>query len=256
MNQYQDYQQCGELLKASIHTIPKNEIQAIVRDYFDPSLGTITIPLDPSLSPNENMNKYFRKHKKYCSAQRELPPRIERIQQELEVLTQERKRLLCDISLPDLSHTSSPTSSLVSPEKNIATRKRQKNLKHPYRRFVSFDGLTIGVGRNATENETLTFTAARGRDLWMHARGVSGSHVAVFVGDRTTVPQQTLHDAAHLALLYSDRKRSGHGDVSYTLCKYVKKVKGKPPGTVNITQEKTMYVTLNEERLKRLKQAK
>lgn len=252
MDRYQDYQQYGELLKASMHTIPKGATQAIVQDYFDPSLGTMIIPLDPSLSLNANMNGYFRKYKKYCSAQRELIPRIEAIKQDLDSLTQARDRLLQGIPPSDLDSVSS-IAPLAFPGKKIETRKRSEKVKRPYRRFVSLDGLTIGMGRNAAENDALTFKAAKGRDLWLHARGVPGSHVAVFVGNRTTVPQQTLYDAAHLALLYSDRKRSGHGDVSYTLRKYVKKVKGKPPGTVTMTQEKNLYVELDEARLKRLK---
>ena len=252
IDRYKDYQQYGELLKASMHAIPKGATQATMQDYFDPALSTMIIPLDPSLSANENMNTYFRKYRKYCSAQRELPPRIAAMQQELASLAQERDRLLQGAPPSDLDSVSS-TPSLAFPGRKLDTRKRSEKVKLPYRRFVSLDGLTIGVGRNATENDVLTFRAARGRDLWMHARGVPGSHVAVFVGDRTTVPQQTLYDAAHLALLYSDRKRSGHGDVSYTLRKYVKKVKGKPPGTVTMTQEKNLYVELNEERLKRLK---
>ena len=252
MDRYKDYQQYGELLKASMHTISKGAAQTVVQDYFDPALGSMIIPLDPSLSPNANMNGYFRKYKKYCSAQRELIPRIEAIKQDLDALTQERDRLLQGTPPPDIDGLVS-TAPPRSPGRKIDTRKRPEKVKLPYRRFVSFDGLTIGVGRNATENEALTFRATKGRDLWMHARGVPGSHVAVFVGDRTTVPQQTLYDAAHLALLYSDRKRSGHGDVSYTLRKYVKKVKGKPPGTVTMTQEKNLYVELDDERLKRLK---
>ncbi len=252
MDRYQDYQRCGELLKTSMHTIPKGATQAIVQDYFDPALGTMIIPLDPSLSLNANMNGYFRKYKKYCSAQRELLPRIQAMKQELESLAQAHDRLLQGVPPPDVDGLVS-TAPPRFPGKKIETRKRSEKVKLPYRRFVSLDGLTIGVGRNATENDALTFRAAKGRDLWLHARGVPGSHVAIFIGDRTTVPPQTLYDAAHLALLYSDRKRSGHGDVSYTLRKYVKKVKGKPPGTVTMTQEKNLYVELDDERLKRLK---
>ncbi len=249
MDRYKDYRQFGELLKASMHTIPKGATQATVQDYFDPSLGTMIIPLDPSLSANENMNHYFRKYRKYCSAQRELLPRIETITRELTSLAQERDRLLQGSLPSDLNSV----SSLAPLRTTKTTQKKPDKVKRPYRRFVSVDGLMIGVGRNATENEALTFKAAKSRDLWLHARGVPGSHVAVFVGEQATVPQQTLHDAAHLALLYSDRKHSGHGDVSYTLRKYVKKVKGKPPGTVTMTQEKNLYVQLDETRLKRLK---
>ena len=65
---------------------------------------------------------------------------------------------------------------------------------------------------------------------------------------------ETLRDAATLALLYSDLKKSGKGEVIYTRRKYVRKVKGKSPGTVTVSQEKTIFVTLDRTRLERLKE--
>ena len=256
VDRYKPYQRYGELLKTSLHTIPKGATHVTIQDYFNPALGMITIHLDPSRSANENMNEHFRKYRKYCSAQRELLPRIEEVQHTLNALTHEREHLLHNT--PPLGAGIGSFTSLTPPfpiPEQHHQGKRQAKAKRPYRRFLSRDGLTIAVGRNASENEALTFRTARGRDLWMHARGVPGSHVAVFVNDQATVPQQTLHDAAQLALLYSDRKRSGHGDVSYTLRKYVKKTKGGPPGAVTITQEKNMYVELDDQRLHRLKQS-
>jgi predicted ribosome quality control (RQC) complex YloA/Tae2 family protein len=42
--------------------------------------------------------------------------------------------------------------------------------------------------------------------------------------------------------------------VIYTRRKYVGKIKGKSPGTVTVTQEKTVFVTLDRARLERLKE--
>jgi predicted ribosome quality control (RQC) complex YloA/Tae2 family protein len=66
-------------------------------------------------------------------------------------------------------------------------------------------------------------------------------------------PPETIQDAATLAVLYSDFKKSGKGDVIYTRRKYVRKVKGRSPGTVSVTHEKTVFVTLDRARLDRLK---
>ena len=70
----------------------------------------------------------------------------------------------------------------------------------------------------------------------------------------TDPPAETIRDAAVLALLYSDLKKSGKGEVIYTRRKYVRKVKGHPPGTVTVTQEKAVWVTLDRIRLEALKE--
>jgi predicted ribosome quality control (RQC) complex YloA/Tae2 family protein len=56
-----------------------------------------------------------------------------------------------------------------------------------------------------------------------------------------------------LALLYSDLKKSGKGEVIYTRRKWVKKAKGQTPGAVLVTQEKSLYVSLDKTRLDALK---
>jgi predicted ribosome quality control (RQC) complex YloA/Tae2 family protein len=113
--------------------------------------------------------------------------------------------------------------------------------------------LAIYVGRNARENDELTFGLAKSDDLWLHARGTPGSHVVVRLGKGAEPPVETLRDAATLALLYSDLKKSGKGEVVYTRRKWVKKAKGQVPGAVTITQEKSLHVSLEKNRLDALK---
>ncbi len=110
------------------------------------------------------------------------------------------------------------------------------------------------MGRNARENEELTFGLAKSDDLWLHAHGMPGSHVVVRLEKGADPPPETIRDAATLALLYSDLKKSGKGEVMYTKRKYVRKVKGQPPGTVTVTQEKSVFVTLDRTRLEALKE--
>ncbi|MGB4068622.1 MAG: NFACT RNA binding domain-containing protein, partial [Nitrospira sp.] len=114
----------------------------------------------------------------------------------------------------------------------------------------------IFVGRNARENDELTFGLAKSEDLWLHARGAPGSHVVVRLEKGTDPPPETLRDAATLALLYSDLKKSGKGDVIYTRRKWVKKAKGQAPGAVIITQEKSLHIGLDKARLELLKSRK
>ena len=73
------------------------------------------------------------------------------------------------------------------------------------------------------------------------------------LGKGTDPPPETIRDAATLALLYSDLKKSGKGEVIYTRRKWVKKAKGQAPGAVIVTQEKSMHVNLDKTRLDAMK---
>ena len=247
---YSEYARYGELLKANLGQMTKGQDKITVVDYYDPGLPELVLPLDPSKSAQGNMDDYFKKHRKYLAADREIRPRLETAEREREALRKELTALQ--------TGTWEPPSIPVFPGKKerkerpkTATPARSPG---PYRRFTSADGLPIYVGRNARENDELTFKFAHTDDLWLHARGTPGSHVIVRLEKGAQPPPETVKDAATLALLYSDLKKSGKGEVIYTRRKWVKKMKGQPPGTVSVTQEKSVHATLDRNRLDRLKE--
>ena len=244
---YRDYARYGELLKANLSAIEKGRDHIEMTDYFDDRLPTITIPLDPMKSAQGNMDDYFRKHRKYLAAGRELKPRIERAERGIEQLRQELEQIEQGTWLPPAVPSAHPNAAR---SKSASTTDKRQG---PFRRFTSTDGLPIFVGRNARENDELTFGLAKSDDLWLHARGTPGSHVVVRLGKGTDPPLETLRDAATLALLYSDLKKSGKGDVIYTRRKWVKKAKGQAPGAVVVTQDKSLRVSLDKNRLDALK---
>ncbi|MBH0203772.1 MAG: fibronectin-binding domain-containing protein [Nitrospira sp.] len=248
---YRDYAWYGELIKANLSTIMKGADHIEMTDYFDERLPTITIPLNPIKSAQGNMDDYFRKHRKYLAAERELKPRIERAEQGLEKLRQE----LTHIEQGNWTPPSVPPARLNTTirKEHRAAEQRRGPFRRFTRRFTSTDGLPIFIGRNARENDELTFGLAKSDDLWLHARGTPGSHVVVRLGKGTDPPPETLRDAAMLALLYSDLKKSGKGEVIYTRRKWVKKAKGQAPGAVIVTQEKSLHVSLDKTRLDALK---
>ena len=249
---YRGYARYGELLKANLSQIKKGDGHIEVTDYFDELLPQISIPLDSTKSAQGNMNDYFRKHRKYLAAERELTPRILRADESVNRLRDELKEVEREgwqpSDHPSLQQRRAPLTqpSAERPPPSIEQ-------KGPFRRFTSTDGLPIFVGRNARENDELTFGLAKTDDLWLHAHGVPGSHVVVRLDKGTDPPFETLHDAAMLALLYSDLKKSGKGEVIYTRRKWVKKAKGQAPGAVIVTQEKTIHLTLDRVRLEALR---
>ena len=255
LDRYRDYDRYGELLKANLGRIAKGQEQLTVVDYFDPAMPELVIPLDPGKGPKGNMDDYFKKHRKFLVADREIRPRLEAAERELETMRAELSVIQRGTWEPPASHPEKITRA-VPHQKVVAkqTKPLPAERAGPFRRFTSADGLPIYVGRNARENEELTFGLAKSDDLWLHAHGMPGSHVVVRLEKGTDPPPETIRDAATLALLYSDLKKSGKGEVMYTRRKYVRKVKGQPPGTVTVTQEKAIFVTLDRIRLDALKE--
>jgi len=248
---YKDYARYGELLKANLGTIKKGLESIVVVDYFDEALPQLTIPLDPTKSAQGNMDDYFRKQRKHATAERELLPRIAQGEAELDALRRELHSIEQGTWQPAPPQPSA-NAPARRPDRSTPSE-RQDERRGPFRRFTSSDGLPIFVGRNARENDELTFGLAKSDDLWLHARGTPGSHVVVRLEKGSDPPQETLRDAATLALLYSDLKKSGKGDVIYTRRKWVKKAKGQAPGAVTVIQEKSLHVNLDKKRLDALK---
>lgn len=249
--QYKPYARYGELLKANLGTICKGQTNVTLVDYFDEELPNLTIPLDQAKTPQGNMDDYFRKHRKHLAAERELLPRIETGQKELELLQAELTAI--EQETWQAPENPPPIMRGQSPTRSRREKGPRGQRQGPFRRFTSSDGLAIYVGRNARENDALTFGLAKSDDLWLHARGTPGSHVVVRLEKGSDPPPETIRDAATLALLYSDLKKSGKGEIIYTRRKWVKKAKGHTPGAVTVTQEKSLHVNLEKKRLDALK---
>ena len=269
---YREYHRYGELLKAKLPELKRGQEQTTVIDYYDPAMPELVIPLDSSRDPAWNMEDYFRKHRKYLSAQEHLRPRlesavieVEQLKKELEELKKNEFEDLVGISLSSRPDSKGSAATLPTKPKKIkikkpalpeteGQKKRATVRAKPYREFESFDGIPILVGKSAKDNDALTLKVAKPDDLWLHARGTPGSHVVVRLEKGVQVPHETLRDAAALALWYSDLRKSGKGEVIYTYRKFVKKGKGLKPGAVMVEREKSLWLEVKADRLERLKE--
>ena len=117
---------------------------------------------------------------------------------------------------------------------------------------MSDDGFTILVGRNNVQNDRLTLKTAKGSDIWLHTKNISGSHVIVQANGQM-VPDQTLEQAAILAAFHSKAADSRQVPVDYTEVRNVKKPAGAPPGMVIYEKNRTAYVTPDATLAERLK---
>ncbi|MBR6533024.1 MAG: NFACT family protein [Clostridia bacterium] len=231
----------GELIKANIFAIEKGASFAEVPNYYSENLETVRIPLDTSLSPQNNANKYFKEYKKTYTAEQTLKELTEKDRQELiyfdSVLDSiERASSLSDIAqireeLADGGYIKQHTHS-----------KKQKEIQNEFKEYTSIEGYKILVGKNNKQNDSLTTVIASKQDLWFHVKNQPGSHVVVFCGTNE-VSQETILKAALLAAQNSKAQNSSNVAVDYTPIKYVKKPKGAKAGMVIYTTNKTVYVT-------------
>ncbi|HEY9686688.1 MAG TPA: NFACT family protein [Coleofasciculaceae cyanobacterium] len=120
----------------------------------------------------------------------------------------------------------------------------------------SSDGLEILVGKSGQGNEAIVGKLSRPEDLWLHVHQMPGSHVLVRCGRGEAVPDQTLLEAATLAVYYSSARESLNVPVTYTQAKFVRKIPGSYPGHVNYRQEQTVFITPDPVLVESLMQAR
>jgi len=101
------------------------------------------------------------------------------------------------------------------------------------------DGFVVFQGKDANANEYLTLEVANDEDIWMHAKGVPGSHVIIKIKDK--VPTETTIQRA--AIIAAKNSRSTEDMVKVIYCK--KKFVTKEPG-MNTGQVKVDYINVNE----------
>ncbi|MBD3308728.1 DUF814 domain-containing protein, partial [candidate division KSB3 bacterium] len=245
IDQAEAYKRQGDLITANIYQLSKGMETAQVVDYYSDRQEMIEIPLDPRLTPSQNAQRYFKRYNKLKHGKGIIEQRLQATEQRIAYLEElaffveeaegmrELERFQAELEEADLS---------TRPKRARQPRPSEESAS-PFLRFVSSDGFEIYVGRSSRENDLLTQRTALPDDLWFHVHQAPGSHVVVLNRQRnTTVPEQTLREAASLAAYYSKLRRSGKVDVIYTPKKYVKKPKGSPPGLVTLSQFQTLRV--------------
>ena len=200
----------------------------------------LSISLDPALSPNENLEKYYQRYRKDKRASEMAKEEAEEIRKEI-AATEEKYSALLEGASPEKlrKETEKPADS------------RKDDAKKPGV-WVSVKGFDIIIGRNAKENDEILRHYTRGSDIWLHTRDYAGGYVIIKAQKGKSVPLPILLDAASLAIHYSKAKKSGKADLYYTEVKYLRRAKDGKTGLVLPTQERNLSVTLDEKRVKEI----
>lgn len=248
----------GELILQNLKTIPKGAPSVVLTDYACDPPKEILVPLDPARTAAEIAGESFDRAKKLTRSLTKLgarhadaTARIAELQSALEAAG----RAGSSDGIAELRRLAQARRWMAAgpapaSRAGLAPKPRQEATRKPYRTFRSGAGIEILVGRTAADNDELTLKIARGNDLWLHVANYAGSHVVVRTADE--VPGETLLDAALLALHYSQARKAGGGEVSYTRAKHVRKFRGAKPGQVQLAERKTLRVRSDPARLQRI----
>ncbi|MFW5966403.1 MAG: NFACT RNA binding domain-containing protein, partial [Persicimonas sp.] len=252
-----EYRRRGELLQSAWGEVEPGAESVTVPDFYDESMPRVEIPLDPSASLQENIEQYFHEYQRLSSASEEIEERLaesKALRERVEEAIAEFDNLGDDIEqIEAFAQRLEDEGVLREEQPQRSGSSRDETPRKAYREFRSGRDRPILVGRGASDNDTLTTSVARGRDIWLHARDWPGAHVILRMRkDQNAPTSQDLVDAATLAAWFSDGRKDTLVDITYTRAKHVRKPKGFPPGKVTVADASTIAVAVEEERLERL----
>ena len=237
-------QRRADLLAANFHCLKRGMKVLSVVDFFDPNNPTVELSLNPKLTPQKQLDSWFREAKKQKRAGPAILNRIDK-------LTLERKEIQRWLQSVQAAETMAPLLKIQSKLENLNlispiqhTSKRKLPEGHQFqsiRRFRSSDGYNIFVGRGAKANDYLSFRFAKPDDLWLHAKDSRGAHVVIRNRERNkTVPEPTIQEAAKLAIYFSKARGERAVPVIVTRKNKIRKAPGNIPGRVILVKHQTI----------------
>jgi len=233
----------GELIYAYIWQIEPGQSELLVDD--------VRIPLDPALTAKENAQEYFEQYRKAQKAGASLPERVAGAATEQDYLAQLRTQASQSEGFAAIEslrrELDEHTGGRATTGERSSKVSRKQQAKRPSA-IIDAMGNAIYIGRSGRENDQVTFDIAGPGDLWMHARGVPGSHVIVRLARPDSgEDDDAMAPAAALAAFYSASRTSGTVEVDIAERRHVRKIKGAGPGMVTYRNERTIAVRPRDE---------
>ena len=233
----------ADTIMANLYQLHKGQSSAELVNIYDGN--TVTIKLNPILSPSDNAQAYYKKYNKYKRAQSELRQQIEATESMLTYLASLDASLLTATTKNEIEEIRQEmvTAGLI---REIGKKKKTALQKSQPLHLKLREGVDLYIGKNNKQNDYVTFTVGGPRDLWLHTKDIPGSHVIM---KATSPTAEDIALAVELAAYFSKARSGSNVPVDCVERRYVKKPAGAKPGFVIFTNQRTYYTTPNEERL-------
>jgi predicted ribosome quality control (RQC) complex YloA/Tae2 family protein len=222
--------QIGDIIMAHLTLIPPGAGSVELDNFY--TGGKITIILKPGLSPQKNAENYYRKSR---NRKIEIENLRDTVNRKIRETGQLREKARAIENITDLKALRKFLGKTEAEE--LALRPARTE----FRQF-NYQGFEILVGKNAKNNDILTFGSGSKDDLWLHAKDAAGSHVVVRKKGKENIPEPVVKRAAELAAYFSRYRNSTNCPVIITQRKFVRKLKGGNPGQVLVEREKVIFV--------------
>ena len=222
------YRVWGELLNTYGYEVEPGAKSTEALNYYTNEM--IQIPLDETMTPQENAKKYFDKYSKLKRTKEALDTLLQETGDEIKHLESIAASLDIASSKEDLVQIKEEMMEYGYVKRKNTGDKKVKVTSRPYH-YISSDGYDIYVGKNNFQNDELSFKFASGNDWWFHAKGQPGSHVIV-KSKNEELPDRTFEEAGKLAAYYSKGRQAPKVEIDYTQKKNLRKPTGGKPGFV------------------------
>jgi len=234
----------GNLLLTYISELHKGMKEVQLKNIFSEQQELVTIKLNPAKSIQENAQKYFSKYKDITDQKLLITVRKNSYQSELEYWQDLYQKSECIANVKQVEKLYDLLVDKKVLQTPDAASSRQDSLQGSFYRLLLGKKWEVYIGKNAHNNDLLTFRFAHKFDLWFHAQGVTGSHVIIRLPSKDHLPaQEIIEQAASVAAYFSSARHSSTVPVNFTRVRYVRKPRKAAPGTVIITNEKTLFVS-------------
>ena len=236
----------GELIMANLHLIKKGMKEIEVDNYYNEE--KVLIPLDPRKTPIENSQKFYSRYQKAKIAVIKTQEQIEKTEEDIAYF----ETLMSQVQQAGISDIEEIREELAEQGymKAQKSKKKKKPVKPKVEPYVSSTGVPISVGKNNKQNDYVTFKVAAKSDTWLHTKDIPGSHVVIH---HPEPDEDTILEAASIAAYFSKAREASSVPVDYNEVGQVKKPNGAKPGLVIDSEQKTVFVTPDEELVIKLK---
>lgn len=244
------YKNYGDILMSQVNV--KQRVGNLL-NAFDFEGNEIKIELDPKLMLIENAEKYY---KKYYKTKKDYRRRLEekpKLEQKVNSIKDLIERLN---NIKDVKEYKKIEIELVQNKivniKDLKINMKETNIPDKiknelkFRKFELSDNYILYVGKDSKNNDELTMKFAKSNDVWLHAKGVGGSHCVIKNNSSNYPPKHIIEEAAEISAFFSQARNGGFVPVIYTFKKYVHKPKGAAQGSVVVKKEDVVMVKPRE----------
>ena len=226
----------GDILASVLYSVKRGMNSIKAYDFYNNK--EIEIELNPIISPNENLDRIY---KKYNKVKRGLTNAIRREKEIKEEITYVESTLLFIENSQDVISLREIEEELVKLNyiKSLYNKKKTKLKKELKYGLIEGEDYLILYGRNNLENDNLTFKVSAKDDYWFHVKDIPSSHVILKTAKLT---DELIVKAAQVSAYFSKANLGEKVTVDYTLRKNVSKPNGAKPGFVIYVNQKSIVV--------------